>query len=225
MTDTQTEQTEFTFEELSEKAKDKVRSSHAENLIHEWWGDTYEYFKERGHERGFELDSMHFRGFWSQGDGAMWTGEVRLKEFITYHLRDTDPDHHRYTVLLMLLEEDYIDGRINVEQRGFYYSHSGCMQFETSQQGMVYDLASSDEDTLHHDCVLKGANVYQLAEGIQYEELLAKLDEWIEKEARGYADELYDALEKEHEFLTSDEAITDSCDINGYRFTEDGDLI
>jgi hypothetical protein len=222
MNEVETEQTEFSYDELSDKAKDRVRTKHCEHMDWEWWDSTYDYFKERGGERGFDIEDMRFSGFWSQGDGALWTGQVRLADFISYHICDTDADHHRYQILLMLLGEDWIDYAINVSQSGFHYQHSGCMRFDSTKNGAVFDLLEDDNAVLQGEGVLQGANVYQLWTGIDGDSLMDDLDTLIEKEAKAYADELYKALEEDYEAMTSDEAIADDCYINGRRFEEDG---
>jgi hypothetical protein len=219
----ETTQTEFTFLALGDKAKEKVRAKHCEHMDWDWWDSVYADFKERGAERGFNIEDMRFSGFWSQGDGALWTGRIRVPTFISYHISDTDPDHHRYQILLMLLEEDWLDHYVDVSQIGFHYSHSGCMRFSSDiGSGAVFDLEETDAAVLEREGVLKGANVYQLWQGIDGEGLTQDLDELLVQKAREYADELYVALEEEYESLTSDEAIADDCYINGRRFEEDG---
>jgi len=223
MNETTTEQTEFSYDELSDRAKNRVRTKHCEHMDWEWWDDVYAYFKERGDERGFGIEYMRFSGFSSQGDGALWTGRIRVAPFISYHISDTDPLHHRYQILLMLLGEDWLDSYVDVSQSGFHYAHSGCMRFESNLcDSAVADLEEGDRAVLELDGVLKGANVYQLWEGINGGGLIQELDELLVTKAREYADELYKALEEEYEALTSDEAIADDCYINGRRFTEDG---
>lgn len=72
------EKTVFLFDELSDAAKERAR---------EWFrsvtGDDG-YFSESviddakwiGALIGFDVDEIYWRGFWSQGDGACWTGSV-----------------------------------------------------------------------------------------------------------------------------------------------------
>ena len=46
----------------------------------EWWDSVYESFKEDMRNIGVEVDRMYFSGFWSQGDGACFEGEVKAWE-------------------------------------------------------------------------------------------------------------------------------------------------
>lgn len=68
------EKTIYQFDELTDAAKEKAR---------EWFRGIAEYViddaKRIGALIGFEVDEIYWRGFWSQGDGACWSGSV------TYH--------------------------------------------------------------------------------------------------------------------------------------------
>ena len=70
------EKTVFQFDELSDAAKEKAREwfrgiaddGGAESII--------DHAKHVGALIGFDVDEIYWRGFWSQGDGACWTGSV-----------------------------------------------------------------------------------------------------------------------------------------------------
>ena len=58
----------------------------------EWWDCIYDGFKEDMEKVGIEVEDMRFSGFWSQGDGASFTGYMRSKPFFEYHkLADSYP--------------------------------------------------------------------------------------------------------------------------------------
>jgi hypothetical protein len=44
------------------------------NVHHEWWDSVYETFKEDMNLLGYSVEDITFSGFWSQGDGASFTG-------------------------------------------------------------------------------------------------------------------------------------------------------
>lgn len=226
MTDTETEQTEFIYEDLSPKAKEKALEWWASTQDHEWWEDVYANAKEEGKEKGFDIEDIRFSGFWSQGDGASWTGEVNIVQFLEHHLKEDNPDYSRYFVLQALLAEDndWVERRVTVSRYGFHYVHSQTMRLD----GVYYGIDNLDEDSeerLQEEGPLQRANIYQLWQGIDGEELLNDLCEWIIEEAREYADKIYDDLETEHEHLTSEESLIESAYANGYRFDEDGTLV
>src|SRR3546814_15803078 len=84
------ETTVFTFDELTDAAKERAREWYRiSNLDYEWWDCTYDDFSTICEILGVELKThpirlmgggtrqkpcIQFRGFWSQGDGASFEG-------------------------------------------------------------------------------------------------------------------------------------------------------
>ena len=225
MTDTATVQTEFIYEDLSPKAKEKALAWFGESLDYEWWDCTYANAKEDGKEKGFDIDDIRFSGFWSQGDGASWTGTVHLKHFLEHHLKEDNPDHHRYFVLQALLDEGWVEKYVTIERRGFHYVHADMMREGGVSLSALEDLDEDSEERLQHDGPLQRANVYQLHVGIDTDALVDDLLEWVIEEAREFADKIYKDLEQEYEDLTSEESLLSAAYANGWRFDEDGRLV
>lgn len=227
------EEPTFEFDELDERAKDKVRDWFHQTMDYEWWDGVYDIAKEEGKERGFDIDDIRFSGFWSQGDGASWTGSVDLGKFMDYILKEAETedsvwhrrigkDMHRYTVLRELMREHHlVADRIDIRLQGHLYVHSGCMRAEDLYCG----VPELDSDVTLSEGVLKGANVAQLADGIDADYLCTELVDEVLYAARDYADDIYKQLEKEYDYLTSDESIAASCEANEHRFTETGELV
>lgn len=227
-TETETEQTEFTYEELSPKAKEKALEWWASTQDHDWWDCTYEHAKEDGKEKGFDIEDIRFSGFWSQGDGASWTGRVDLKQFLEHHLKEDHPDHHRYFVLQAIINEgiDYwIERYVSIERTGYHYVHAETMREGGISYSSVSNLDEDDEERLQEEGPLQRANVYQLWQGIDGDKLLDNLCEWIIKEAKDFANKIYKDLEAEHDHLTSEESLIEGAYANGWRFDEDGRLV
>lgn len=67
----------YKFEELplegQKKAIDRYRDI---NTDYEWWEFVYETEKNHMEEMGIKIIEINFSGFWSQGDGASFTGIV-----------------------------------------------------------------------------------------------------------------------------------------------------
>ena len=223
--ETETEQTEFIYEDLSPKAKEKALQWFSESQDHDWWEATYDSAKEDAKAKGFDIEDIRFSGFWSQGDGASWTGSVRIKEFLDYHLKEDNPDYSRYFVLQALLDEDWVEKYVTIERYGYLYVHSGQMREGGVSLSALDGLDEDSEERLQADGPLQRANVYQLHVGIDTDALVDELLEWIIKEAREYADGIYADLEAEHDHLTSEESLIEGAYSNGWRFDEDGDLV
>ena len=60
----------FTFDEVKDKALDKNRYINVEDI--DWWEDTIDNWTGKLAEKGFEDADIHFSGFYSQGDGAVF---------------------------------------------------------------------------------------------------------------------------------------------------------
>jgi len=67
---------------MTQKYSDTFIDSHRHiNVDHDWWDGVYEDFHHICKIMGIELDHREpcFSGFWSQGDGASWTGRYRAQ--------------------------------------------------------------------------------------------------------------------------------------------------
>ena len=225
--ETETEQTEFSYKELSAKAQEKARLWFSGTLDGEWWGHTYKHAKQNGTERGFDIEDIRFSGFWSQGDGASWTGRVDIKQFLEHHLKEDNPDYGRYFVLQAIVNEDndWVERFTNVNRRGFHYMHDNTMYVENISYSGLYNLEADDEERLQEEGPLQRADIYQLREGINIDDLMGKLDTWVLEEAQAYARQIYEDLESEHEHLTSEESLIEAAEANGWMFDEDGVLV
>src|SRR5690606_33296995 len=81
------ETTVYTFDELSDKAKEKARDWYRDGqLDYDWWDSVYEMAQTAGWILGIEMDhktknvpAIYFSGFSSQGDGACFEGTYKYK--------------------------------------------------------------------------------------------------------------------------------------------------
>lgn len=219
--------TEFSYQELSAKAQQTAREWFASSLDYEWWDGVYDMAKEDGKELGFDIEDIRFSGFWSQGDGASWTGAVEVKKFLEYHLKEDHPEYGRYFVLQAILNEDndWVERNVNVNRSGFHYVHDEMMRLEGISFSNLELLDADDEERLQEEGPLQRANIYQLCRGIDIDDLMEKLEEWIIDEAKTFARKIYKDLESEHDHLTSEESLIESAEANGWLFDERGALV
>jgi hypothetical protein len=227
MTDTDNEQTEFIYEDLSPKAKEKALMWFSSTLDYEWWECTYDHAKEDAKAKGFDIEDIRFSGFWSQGDGASWTGSVNLSKFLEHHLKDDNPAYGRYFTLQAIIDEGggWVESTASIERRGYHYVHSDMMRIDSIGFSGVDYLEAASEERLQADGPLQRANIYQLWQGIDGAALIDELEEWVLKEAMAIADTIYADLEAEHDHLTSEESLIEGAYANGWRFDEDGTLV
>ena len=208
------------FEDLSPQAK-----AHAISLYGEppddWYECVYERFKEAGSAKGFMIDEIQFSGFHSQGDGASWTGYVHLPWFIEHFVTPDHSEYARYTVLLELIRNQWVDKTMGVSRKSFYYNHSGTMSYDSIK--CFASLGENNGDLIEHG-ILQGAAVFELDQAIDTERLVCELEEFAIRHARQYADEIYDALRQEYEGYTSEDTFKELIYINGWRFNNKGEL-
>ena len=173
------------------------------NVGHDWWDSTCDYFSHICEIMGIDLDNNEpsFSGFWSQGDGASWTGTysaIGKKMEPTYDIAPTkirehapkDEELHRIADELCLLARIYHPTYAAVHRRG-NYCHSHTMY--------VNEWEYIDEE-IGFDGV---------------DDAIAELiEETLLTQFRALADWLYRDLDKEYYYLTSDEAVIDTLEAN-----------
>lgn len=208
------------FEELSDKAKHHAIALYGEPPD-DWYECVYDRFKEEGWAKGFRIDEIQSSGFWSQGDGASWTGCVYLISFIEHFVTHEHPEFSRYTVLLELMRNNWVDTSMGVLRKSFYYNHSGTMSYDSIR--CYASLGEDNGDVIEHG-ILQGASVHELDQAIDTERLVCELEEFAIRMAREYADEIYKALREEYEGYTSEDYFKELIYINGWRFNNKGEL-
>jgi hypothetical protein len=189
------------------------------NVDHDWWDCVYEDFYQICEIMGIELDKGEpsFSGFWSQGDGASWTGRYRAQCIClnrpsgllpTYDLAPAkirkhaslDEELHRIADELCLLARIYGPVYAIVRRHNNRYVHSSTMRVrEWEYYDEEIDVNDMDDLILDH-----------------VEEALLQL-------FRDLADWLYKALEAEYDYLKSDEAVIDTLEANEIEEEQDED--
>lgn len=188
----------YTFDELSDKAKEKaIQWYRGSGLDYEWWCYVYEDAKTIASLMGIKIDQIYFSGFWSQGDGACFTGKFGPMPGTGKDVKDYAPKDetlHNIADKIYQLQKQYDFGIMGEVCRNDYYSHSGTMYLE--------DVNISGEYLVEYDVIER-----------KYVEILRTFADWI-----------YKQLENEYNYLTSDEHIVESIQINEYEFLEDGSI-
>ena len=218
----QTSQSTFKYHELEGSAKDKARQHYIEHwIIDDWYDSVYYDFKTEGVEKGFEIEDIRFTGFWSQGDGASWSGTVFLPDWLK-HL----PESIGRDCWIWLMEDGWIHDRLNIYSKPSHYCHSGNMSVGNVE---VYS-EDGDGALLKTDCILKGAPVDAVWALIMNDKACAihsveELEEAVIQDARTFADNLYKTLESAYEAECSDDNVGETYDANGVLFNEEGVIL
>lgn len=204
----------YKFSELSEQAKEKaIESFYNINVDYEYWDSTYEDFKLFCETIGLTVDTgkTYFSGFSSQGDGAAFTADIDLIEFInginerkylshapktkeeTGFNPPTCPVDKR---VIDLINRDWIDISIEISAKDRPYRTK--LSFNSSYQ---YN------ECVNYNCIDKE---------------LVNLEDWLEEVLNDLTSYLYRLLDREYDYLTSAEAIAESIISNEYEFQKDG---
>lgn len=191
-------------------SQDSIDKHRDFNVDHEWWDSVYDEFKCICEILGIDLDKNEpsFSGFWSQGDGASWTGRYSAVKGLGKHREptyDTAPvkirehapeDEVLHTIAdeLCLLARIYYPAYATVRRHDSRYSHEMTM--------CVSEIEPYDDD------------------GEFADEVTDALEEALLELFRDLAHWLYGTLEREHDYLTSDEAVAETLEANDIK--EDG---
>jgi len=205
------ETTVYRLDELSGGAKEKARAWYREGgFEYDWYDAVYEDFQRIAEILGIRLKTrtvrlmgggsqqescIWFRGFWSQGDGACWEGFYSYRKNAPAEIRSYAPQD---TTL-----HGIADALQAIQRRNFYqlrakvshrghYYHEYCMAISVERDSPTYQDMSPDAE----DIVI---------------EALRDLARW-----------LYRQLEREYDYLSSDEAVDETITANEYTFTETG---
>lgn len=152
----------------------------------DWWDSVEEAFKADMAEIGLRVDRIYFTGFSSQGDGACFEGAVDHWGKLLHAMGiTTNP------VMVEFLNDNATALLIH---RGMHY-HERSIAFD------VY-VPEPDEGWSGYTDPLRAAAWVALAT-YDYESLANDLMEFC----RDKMQDLYDKLEAEYNYLTSDEAV------------------
>lgn len=192
----------YTFEELSEEAKEKaIEKNRYVNVEYwEWYDNVYDTFKEK-YSGLFEITKIYFSGFHSQGDGAMFEYDG-----ITEKLIDEFIEQLQLTPLRKKLVKELVCFSGHGKQSGHYYHERSCN----------HNLYVELNGYLSY----RYSNIHKFLIELQLD-----YESFIEERYIDLAGELYQSLYDEYEWHTSDEAIEEFLIEFEYEFTEDGELI
>lgn len=177
------------------------------NVHHDWWDAVYEHFDRACEILGIDLDKGEpsFSGFWSQGDGASWTGRYRAcamepKTYALVPTYDLAPAQIREyapqdETLHTIADELCILGRI--------YCPAYCSVTRGGHTRYVHESTMSVGDVEPY---------YGFSEFA--DEVITALEEGLLVQFRALAGWLYATLEAEHDYLTSDEAVIETLEAN-----------
>lgn len=215
----------YQYQELSDEAKEKARDWYREGSQHDEWWD-FQNVRDAAKYLGIEIDDetqkrvggyvfdkgtkvttwdsnkettytkpcIYFSGFWSQGDGASFLGTWRADKM-------RPPKE---------LKADF------ASDKELWRIHQALWEFATKYPESYCTSSRSNSHYSHErstnlEAVLDEEIDYNKETHKPLEECLVDFMQWI-----------YRALEREYEYINSDEQVTETIMINEYEFTEEG---
>lgn len=190
----------FKFNELSDSAKQAAIDAYRDvNVDYEWWQFTFEDAEKILEIMGISDVEISFSGFWSQGDGASFTGKFSHNKGNVKALKAYAPKDKELASILT---------RINKIQSRAFYKLAGTI---------------GTRGRYCHAYTMHIANIYHTEHGYNYD--VADAEAELLEAFQDVANWIYKRLEKEYDYLTSDEIVAESFVANDYEFDEYGNSI
>lgn len=219
MDDIMEDERTYTFDELSDHAKECALDKHRQVNVDDfdWWDAVYDDAQTIAGMLGFGDIDIAFSGFWSQGDGASFTGEWSPRPYDLDAVKEyapNDTELHEIAALFVTLSTSHkrynrynIDAK--VERICSHYSHEN-----TVRASMDFRFPDEFDDwNEFQQMVFTAANPEP---GQDYEDDLTDA-------VRRFCRWIYRQLEAEYRGLTSDEVIAEYLSGSHHQFTEEGD--
>ena len=196
------------FNELNDEQKKAAIEEHRDwNVGYPWWKPTYEYCKEVALKIGLHIDEIQFSGFWNQGDGARFRGWYvwqQTNEALPERIEEIQEVLTRQAMLCAIHTHGAKPQIIIAFDRNSHYCHERTMEID----GLCITAP------IAHDVAMR-----ILPEEVEEEIIKLLDDEAMEEAMRSFAKWIYRELEKEYEYLTSDEAVAEALIVNEVEFT------
>jgi len=198
------EKTLYTFAELDDDAKEKARDWYRDDAFDfDWYESTLDDAKRCGELLGIDIDRIYFSGFWSQGDGACFEGDYRYRKGWRKALRAEvgGDDLPRLEAIGEALQ--------SIQRRAFYGVTASCRQ---------------SGHYMHSGCMAVNVDAGEHPAGGYWNDISGWQEDTTDA-LRDFADWIYSALEKEFEFLNSEEIVDEALEANEYEFDEFGAIV
>ncbi len=205
------ETTVYRFEELADAAKENARAWYRDGgFDYDWHDAVYEDFQCIAEILGVQFKNrtvrlmgggtreeprIFFSGFWSQGDGASFECHYAYREGARAEIRSYAPQD---TTL-----HGIADSLQAIQRRNFYQ-----LRAEASHRGHYY----------HEYCMAISVE----RDSPTYQDMTTDAEDIVAEALRDLARWLYRQLEREYDYLSSDDVVDEAITANGYTFTESG---
>ena len=186
----------YKFEELSEEAQTTAIENNRDVNVEyqEWYDGVYESFKDQHNE--FDIEKIHFSGFWRQGDGAMFEYDGISDELFHKAIDSLD---------VAGWKKQFLKNNCTITAIG---KHSGyCYHEKSCTHRIELDTFGSKNPNIE-------SFIYESEE---------KIADFIIAEYETLAQDLYKQLGDDYDGQTSDKAVKETLIINEWEYSETGE--
>lgn len=209
----------YTYAELSDEAKAKARdwyreASAGDNSFAEFVTDDFhETLKALGFDVGRE--DVAWSGFWSQGDGAAFSGTWRASDCDPTQLLDNRPQVYPTENGENATNKENVElHRIAAEILACKAAGMTFANIKASHRGFFMSLDSAEHE--------QEKEYWSDDERDEYTAMCADNETRFIEAARDLASAFYRALKAECTYQNSNERVAETIEANEYEFTEEG---
>lgn len=205
------ETTVYRLDELSDSARETAREWYRQNGPgDDWFEFVYEDFERICEILGVRLKTIPvrlygggtrqktciwFSGFWSQGDGARFEGRLSYVKAASRKIRNHAPKDEALHRIADTIQAG--------QCRNFYQLHAQIVHRDRYYHEYCMAISVERDSPIRQD-------------------MTPHAEETIIEALRNLARWLYRQLQREYEYLTSDEMVDEAITVNNYTFTEAG---
>lgn len=148
--------TVYTFDELSDEAKQSAIDNNRDiNIDYEWWDYIYNDTIEIGKILGIDITNIYFSGFSSQGDGACFEGGYSYKKGSVKEIKKYAPldrTLHEIAERLQDVQKSNIYQAMASVKHSGRYNHEYCTNIDVYHNENARQISDEDFETIT-DCL------------------------------------------------------------------------
>lgn len=200
----------YSFEELPQATQKQVTQKlNSINVDYSFWYEySYEHFEKLCALLGVIVDtkSLHFNGFYAQGDGSCFSADVDLVGFI---------ENIRSRTWKGLVAESELELLVpDISPHLFLLIKKGSIETSAKIRSQSRGIGIEAGLNWNYDSSKNFSNIGKS---------FLVLESWFQKTAKTLNDYLYKSLQTEYEFVTSEQSVAETITANEYLFTIDGE--
>lgn len=207
--------TVYKFSELEGRAKERAADTLRDwATSHEWYDCTKEDFESFAQSMGFKDVQSWFSGFWSQGDGVCFDYRgLDAEKLFNADCTGFEP----YSAVVA----EWRKGNAALIRKARRVQDSIWAESVKNGYGTHYSHSRTRYTSLQLDYPTECA----AGECKRVYVMIEELEKAVTELQRELSDKYYETLEKEYEYITSDESISENADANGYEFDARGRVV